>query len=101
VQEVDFDGRLGETIVLQWAPGVKRWVHSGNLATGTYVNIEGWKYVAACPMPPFEKAEDLTIEELSSIAFTVGVEEHGPLTRNWSFEQKQLLAFVKALTNHA
>lgn len=51
VQEVDFDGRDGDMIVLQWNPAVKRWSHSGKVGTGAYLDIHGWKYVGLCPMP--------------------------------------------------
>jgi hypothetical protein len=51
LQQVDFDGNLGETVVLQWNPGAQRWSHSGNVGTGIYINTEGWRYVAPCPMP--------------------------------------------------
>jgi len=45
------EGEIPELIVLQWNPGVRRWSHSGNIATGGYVNAFGWKYVAVCPLP--------------------------------------------------
>lgn len=51
VQEIDFDGREGSIIVLQWNPSVKRWSHSGQVATGLYVDIKGWKYISVCPIP--------------------------------------------------
>lgn len=51
LQEVDFDGRVMDTVVLQWNPGVQRWSHSGNVGTGMYVDTKGWKYLAICPMP--------------------------------------------------
>lgn len=40
---------------------------------------------------------DLTIADLDELALQVGVKEHGPMTRNWSFEEKQLVAFAQAV----
>lgn len=51
LNHIDFDGRVHETIVLQWNPVAQRWSHSGHVGTGTYVDTNGWEYVAHCPMP--------------------------------------------------
>lgn len=66
LQEVDFDGRVMDTVVLQWSPGVQRWSHSGNVGTGMYVDTKGWKYLAPCPMPgEFIGRETLPTREFS------------------------------------
>lgn len=54
VEHIDLDGRSRGAIALQWCPGVNRWTHSGEVATGTYVNTEGWRYIGECPYPPLE-----------------------------------------------
>ncbi len=51
VQKIDTDGSVIDTVVLQWNPSVRRWSHSGNVGTGLYVDIKGWKYLSVCPMP--------------------------------------------------
>lgn len=51
LEKFDFDGRLVDTIVLQWNPVAGRWSHSGNVATGAYIDTRGWKYLAVCPQP--------------------------------------------------
>lgn len=51
LQEVDFDGRVCDTVVYQWNPGVQRWSHSGEIGTGYYMETKGWKYLQPCPMP--------------------------------------------------
>lgn len=49
---VDSDGHSYGLIVLQWAPGVQRWCHSGNLGTGIYREVPStWRYVGPCPLP--------------------------------------------------
>lgn len=88
VQEVDFDGRRGETIVLQWAPGAQRWVHSGNLATGSYVNIAGWKYVAECPMPTQDR---LYVHILDEKVFVSSID---PADDNVDYESLACESFV-------
>lgn len=66
VQEIDFDGHVGGTIVLQWNPSVKRWSHSGNVGTGGYVEIPGWKYIGICPMPgEFPDRDTITTRDFS------------------------------------
>jgi hypothetical protein len=47
----DSDGHFFGTYVLQWAPGVNRWCHSGNVGTGMYVNTYYWSYNSHCKMP--------------------------------------------------
>lgn len=47
----DVDGHSKGLVVLQWQPGVKKWCHSGNVATGRDFNATGYRYVAECPMP--------------------------------------------------
>lgn len=51
----DSDGHFFEFVVLQWNPVAKRWSHSGNVATGLYVNTEGWRYSCKCPLPSDEQ----------------------------------------------
>lgn len=66
LQEVDFDGRVMDTVVLQWNPGAQRWSHSGHVGTGIYVDTKGWKYLAPCPMPgEFIDRETLPTREFS------------------------------------
>lgn len=48
---VDADGRKWDPTVLQWNPVVKRWCNSGEVATGRYRDVEGYEYVAPCPIP--------------------------------------------------
>lgn len=93
VQEVDFDGRLGETIVLQWAPGAKRWVHSGNLATGSYVSISGWKYVAECPMPTQDR---LYVHILDNSVFVSSID---PADDNVDFETITANSFIAQMVD--
>ena len=71
--ETDFDGRRGGMIVLQWNPSAKRWSHSGNVGTGTYLNIEGWEYVGVCPMPGDQNQRDT----LSSREFIIMYDSTG------------------------
>lgn len=73
VQEVDFDGREQDIVVLQWNPSAQRWSHSGNCGTGAYVNIKGWKYLRPCPMPgPVEHKDMLAIRGYRIIADAQG-----------------------------
>lgn len=66
LQEVDFDGRVMDTVVLQWNPGAQRWSHSGHVGTGVYVDTKGWKYLAPCPMPgEFTGRETMPTREFS------------------------------------
>lgn len=66
LQEVDFDGRVMDTVVLQWNPGAQRWSHSGHVGTGIYVDTKGWNYLAPCPMPgEFVGRETLPTREFS------------------------------------
>jgi hypothetical protein len=51
LEEIDYDGRRFRVVVLQWNPGAKRWSHSGEVATGNYINTEGWNYLTPCPRP--------------------------------------------------
>lgn len=57
LEDFDCDGHSFGMVVAQWNPGARRWSHSGNVATGMYLDTRHWKYVAPCPMPDFpEKA---------------------------------------------
>ena len=47
----DGDGHYFGTRVLQWNPGAKKWSHSGEVATGLYVETTYWVYNQPCPMP--------------------------------------------------
>lgn len=51
LQELDHDGRLGQPVVLQWAPASERWCISGGVASGIFMDTRGWKYLAPCPAP--------------------------------------------------
>lgn len=51
LEKFDCDGHSGGLMVLQWNPAARRWSTSGNVGTGLYCNVTGWKYVAYCPMP--------------------------------------------------
>jgi hypothetical protein len=48
----DCDGHYFGRVILQWAPGAKKWCHSGNLGTDIYVPVsEHWKLVCKQEMP--------------------------------------------------
>lgn len=47
----DIDGHYFGRVVLQWQPGVQKWCHSGDVATGCDLTTRNWRYVAPCPMP--------------------------------------------------
>lgn len=49
--ETDYEGRILFLRVMQWAPCAKRWCRSGEVASGEYVECEGWKYISECPVP--------------------------------------------------
>lgn len=51
LDDYDMDGHFFGRVVLQWNPGVERWSHSGNVATGMYVDTTYWRYVCPCPIP--------------------------------------------------
>lgn len=51
LEKYDSDGHSGGLVVLQWNPGAKLWSHSGNMGTGIYVDVQGWKYITLCPLP--------------------------------------------------
>ncbi len=51
LREVDYDGRQGPLVVLQWQPHAMKWCQSGFCATGHNVDTAGWVYVASCPNP--------------------------------------------------
>lgn len=48
----DSDGHVFGYISLQWQPGARRWCHSHQYATGRNYDVEGYEYVAPCPIPP-------------------------------------------------
>lgn len=54
LEVMDSDGHSFGLVVAQWNPGAKRWSHSGNVATGMYLDTQLWRYVEPCPMPGFE-----------------------------------------------
>lgn len=54
LEKLDYDGHSFGLIVLQWNPIAQKWSHSGDVATGLYVNTEGWRYDSPCPLPPFK-----------------------------------------------
>lgn len=45
------DGAFLHTAVFQWSPQDRRWCHSGDLATSSFVSVTGARYVGICPMP--------------------------------------------------
>lgn len=51
LDDFDMDGHFFGRIVLQWNPGAQRWSHSGNVATGMYVDTTYWQYVCPCSIP--------------------------------------------------
>lgn len=51
LDQIDFDGRFHQRVVLQWNPVAKRWSHSGQVGTGLYIDTKRWKYIEPCVMP--------------------------------------------------
>lgn len=51
LEVLDSDGHNFGLVVLQWNPGAQKWSHSGNIATGMYIDTSYWKYHSHCPMP--------------------------------------------------
>ncbi len=45
------DGNTYGLVVLQWNPGVQKWSHSGDYATGYYIDATSYRYIAHCPLP--------------------------------------------------
>lgn len=54
LEVLNSDGHSFGLVVLQWNPGVQRWSHSGQMATGLYVETYHWRYVGLCPFPSGE-----------------------------------------------
>ena len=51
VANIDGDGREWPPVCLQWNPVAMKWSRSGDVATGMYVDIPGYRYVAEAQLP--------------------------------------------------
>lgn len=53
LERIDYDGRPCGTEVYQWQPSAELWCRPNEYAQGRNLDLIGYRYVAACPLPPF------------------------------------------------
>lgn len=85
VTRVDVDGRTCGLEVYQWQPGTQRWCRPNEYASERDLELEGYRYIAVCPTPPFEQELAVFDEILNELRTTVVLTRMPPERRELFF----------------